>query len=472
MRRREFLKSVALVGVGAIGAQARIVDIEQFRQFFRQLVRLARYGSLPIPKLATSEIVDGVRVFAMHIQKRSHTFFDGVATHTYGINSSYLGETIRIKNGERVKIDYFNHLDEPTTMHGHGMHVPAIMDGGVHQIIEPGTVWSTQYRVKQEACTNWYHPHLMGKTAEQVYKGLAGCIIIEDDVEELPREYGVDDIPLVLQERRFVNAQIDYSPSRMEIMHGYTGGELIVNGAIAPTFRVYRRLLRMRLLNGSNASLFRVALNHNLSFWIIAGDNSFLPRPELVDEVMLSPGERVEIVLDMDGFEGRELLLVEKGSQRTILHLYIAQALEENGAIPSSLIALEPMEEAKRKREFVFGMRRMKFTINGKSMDMRRIDERIPVNEPEIWEVYNPMGMAHNFHIHATHFRILERNGSSANVKAWERGYKDTVFLAPRDRVKLYVKMRDYVDEKSPYMYHCHFLEHEDNGMMGQFVVV
>ena len=130
--------------------------------------------------------------------------------------------------------------------------------------------------------------------------------------------------------------------------------------------------------------------------------------------------------------------------------------------------------DAVRTRTFTLGMAGMgRFTINGKSMDLNRIDEQVPINELEIWEVTNTMGMPHNFHIHAAHFIPLDRNGSTSNLAAWERNaYKDTIYVPGNATVRFLVKMTDYTDPVNPYMYHCHFLEHEDAGMMGQFVVV
>jgi len=239
---------------------------------------------LPIPPLLNpTPDSNGVKNYNLTIQKSSHTFFEGIQTKTYGINGSYLGPTLLMKNGDSVKINYINRLDEITTMHGHGMHVPAKMDGGPHQTIEPNSSWIAEYVVKQKASTNWYHPHKMGKTAEQVYFGLAGFIIVEDndsDTLNIPKKYGVDDIPLVIQDRRFEsNGELDYSPTRMEIMQGYKGDTFLVNDAIEPTFTAKAGWLRLRLLNGSNASIYKMGFEDERTFYQIATDNSFLESP-------------------------------------------------------------------------------------------------------------------------------------------------------------------------------------------------
>jgi len=437
---------------------------------------------LSIPPLLEGKNIAGVYHYDLNIQEAQHPFFKGVLTNTYAVNGTYLAPTLRLRKGEKVSINYKNNLKVNTTMHGHGMHVPAKMDGTAHQLIRPNERWSAQYEVKQNACTNWYHPHAMGTTAEQVYKGLAGFIIIEDETSlslDLPKRYGVDDIPLVLQDRFFdKQGQIDYSPNMRQKMVGYKGDTFIANGVINPYVEVEAKEIRLRLLNGSNSSVYHLNFHDNRTFKQIAGDNSFLEQPVEMNELRLSPGERAEIVVDLSDSLGQTLYLQEKKKAKNFLKIDVTQKANVQTKVPTHLTTLEKYNEkdAVRKREFTLSGRMGRVAINNKSMDMKRIDEVLRLNDVEIWEVHNSrmmmMQMEHNFHIHSTHFRVLERNGSRENVLENERGYKDTVYLAPGDSVKLIVKMTDYVDSKIPYMYHCHFLEHEDAGMMGQFVVM
>ena len=433
---------------------------------------------LPIPTLIEGVDKNGTKHYDISINRAKHNFFSNTQTNTYAFGEqSYLGPTIKLNVGDSVSINYTNNLDEATTVHGHGMHVPAIMDGAAHQVINPGDTWSAKYIVKQEASTNWYHPHYMGKTAEHVYMGLAGLIIVEDNHSkslDIPKTYGVDDIPLVLQDRVFNSSgQIDYSPSRMEIMHGYVGDVAITNGAIEPYVEVENKEIRFRILNGSNASVYNLGFENGKSFKQIATDNSFLESPVSLSRVTLSPGERAEIVVDLSGNYGDSLTFKDFNSGKKFLELKVNKEATTTTNTPNNLITLKHLNpsDAIKTRTFKLDMGgRMKLTINGKSMNMSRIDEVVPLNQVEIWEVENTMQMNHNFHIHATHFEIIERNGSTPAAN--ERGYKDTVFLRAGDKVKLIVKMTDYTDSNKPYMYHCHFLEHEDNGMMGQFIVV
>jgi len=435
-------------------------------------------GELFIPPLIDAQTQNGLKKFSLKIQEGRHTFFSGTSTQTYGINGNYLGPTLYMRRGEKVSITYTNSLRESTTMHGHGMHVPAAMDGGPHQTIRPGSKWTTTYTVNQKACTNWYHPHYMGKTAEQVYKGLAGLIYIEDEESMLlglPNQYAVNDIPLVVQDRRFTaNKQLDYSPTTREIRQGYMGNTFLVNGVVSPYFNAEASLLRLRILNGSNARVYRFSFSDQRDFHIIAGDNSFLPEPVRVGEVRLSPGERVEIVVDLKGDLGNSFSLMDLSSGANLLTLRVNKRANTSASLPKQLtstLEFPHFANAVRTRRFDLGMANMHMAINRKTMSLNRIDEFVPLNALEIWEVRNTMNMNHNFHIHATHFIVLERNGSSANVQPHERAYKDVVFMPPGSRVKLLVKMTDYRDRNNAYMYHCHILEHEDDGMMGQFVV-
>ncbi|MDQ7045577.1 MAG: multicopper oxidase domain-containing protein [Sulfurimonas sp.] len=437
--------------------------------------------ALAIPPLLEGENRNGTYHYDLKIQKAQHEFFDNTLTDTYAVNGTYLAPTLKLINGQDVSLNYTNKLDETTTMHGHGMHLPAKMDGTAHQSIAPDARWSAKYRVKQKACTNWYHPHAHEKTAEHVYKGLAGLIIIEDEQSQsldLPKDYGVDDIPLVLQDRFFdAKGQLHYAPSMHQTMMGYKGDAFVTNGVINPYVEVSAKEIRLRLLNGSNSTVYNLSFSDNRSFKQIATDNSFLESPVVLNSVLLSPGERAEIVVNLEDDLGGSLYLMETRQAKAFLKINVNTKATHRTKVPSVLTRLDKglVQDATHRRKFVLSARMGQMYINNKSMDMNRVNEVIPLNRVEIWEVHNQkmmmMGMEHNFHMHGTHFMVVERNGSIHNVLENEKGYKDTVYLASGDSVKLVVKMTDYTDKTTPYMYHCHFLEHEDRGMMGQFLV-
>jgi len=433
---------------------------------------------LIIPKLNIGILKNGIRNFDMQIKESNHIFFNGYITNTYGINQNYLGETIKLTNNETVSINYTNNLKEAVTMHGHGMHLPASQDGTAHQSILPNRSWSSKFKVNQKACTNWYHSHAMNKTAEHVYKGLAGLIIIEDNEInnlQLPKDYGKDDIPLILQDRFFdQNGQLYYKPQMREVMMGYTSNTLVANGVIDPYIEVETKIIRFRILNGSNSSIYNLSFNDYRTFFQIATDNSLLEAPVELYNLILSPGERAEILVDFSEDLDESISLVDRRFGKSFLNILVNKEVATSTEIPNKLTTLKKYskKDVVNTRYFELSGSMGKFNINGVSMDINYINESVPINSIEIWEIKNDMMMTHNFHIHATHFMIIQRDGKVSNVLNNEKGYKDTVRIPGGESVKFIVKMVDYKDKKIPYMYHCHFLEHEDAGMMGQFIVV
>jgi len=449
--------------------------------------RPADGSTLPIPKLKRPVQKGGVDHYDLNIIETQHTFFEGIKTKTWALDSTYLGPTLLLNRGAQVSINYTNRLPVETTMHGHGMHVPGAMDGTAHQPIAVGATWSAQYLVNQKACTNWYHPHYLHQTAPHVYQGLAGLIIIEDDEIrslDLPSTYGIDDIPLVLQDRFFSadKTTINYAPSMMQLDNGYIGDTFITNGAIEPLIMVEDKEVRFRLLNGSNSTVYQLGFSDGRSFKQIAADNSLLAQPVEMNGLTLSPGERAEIVVDFTGNKGVAISLQEYRYSKTFLNISVSKDAAKVTELPSDLALLDPVPSPARTRQFILGMRGMgggmgggmEFTINGQTMDMNRIDAALSRGDVEEWEIVNSTMMNHNFHIHGTHFRVVSRNNDPAQVFANEKGYKDVVFIPAMTRVKFIVQIpNDNVtaDANNPYMFHCHFLEHEDNGMMGQFTV-
>jgi len=394
-----------------------------------------------------------------------------------------LGPTVRVKDGSRVRIQVKNELRESTTVHWHGLHVPAQWDGGPRQVIGAGEQWLPEFTINQQAATLWYHPHAMGRTGEHVYQGLAGLFIIEDDISfrlPIPRDYGIDDIPLIIQDRRFYeDGRFGYVTSGHDIMHGVAGNYLLVNGVLEPQLKAVQGVTRFRLLNGSNSSIYRLSFANNRPLLVIGSDGGFLERSERVDSLICSAGERFEILVDFSRDEPgtRESLTVEQwgGNTYQVLDLVVGK---ERGAIQTVIGAIRQQprlgrEEAERTRTismetFSEGGR---LTINGKHMDLKRIDETVQLGSTEIWEISNQsshmMTLPHSMHLHDVQFQILERNGKRPGPL--ESGRKDTVLLMPGEQVKIISRFEDYT---GIYMYHCHMLEHEDNGMMGQFEVV
>jgi FtsP/CotA-like multicopper oxidase with cupredoxin domain len=193
-------------------------------------------------------------------------------------------------------------MDEATTVHWHGVLIPGSVDGGPHNVIRPGQSWTAKLAIDQPETTAWFHPHPHGATAAQVYSGLAGLLLIEDGTSErlgLPSTYGVDDLPLVLQDRVFGDDGAPvYDPGPMDVMAGYRGDSFIVNGAVGPVAKVPAGIVRLRLVNGANARFFELQFSDSRTFHVIASDGGYLPAPVSLQRLLLAPGERYEILVD------------------------------------------------------------------------------------------------------------------------------------------------------------------------------
>jgi FtsP/CotA-like multicopper oxidase with cupredoxin domain len=449
-----------------------------------QGTEVSRFESeLTVPPLLERSVSDsGLVEMDLNAGEGSKTFLKGVRTPTLGYNGSYLGPTIRTTRGERILINVENSLDEVTTVHWHGLHVPAEMDGGPHQRINPGEIWKPTFTVNQNAATLWYHPHPLGKTGEQVYRGLAGLFIVEDEISRslpVPKNYGVDDIPLIIQDRRFFSdGSFAYVRGMPDVMHGVIGDLLLVNGDVRPYLEVGRNLVRFRALNGSNSSIYRVRLSDESRFHQIASDGGFLEKPVSMTHLVLSAGERAEILIDFSQYgEGSRLVLIVdeiNGASFQALQIRVTGQGHNRLAVPSRLTKVEPIPVSNVAKTRRFVMQTMgrggRLSINGRKMNMGRIDEVVKLGDTEIWEVSNrSMGMMqlpHSFHIHDVQVQILSRDGKKPPEN--ERGWKDTFIVWPGEVVRFAAVFEDYT---GIYMYHCHFLEHEDDGMMGQFEV-
>ena len=444
----------------------------------------------------------------LNLQTGTHQFFDGQNTATMGVNGNILGPTLIVNKNDNININVTNDLGEPTTIHWHGMHVSAANDGGPHTIIEIGETWNPQFTVLDKASTLWYHPHLDEFTDEHVSKGIAGFIIVRDDEEaalDLPRTYGIDDIPLAIQTKDFdANYQI--------VHHSNSDDVLMVNGTVNPQTDVPAQVVRLRLLNGSSQRVYNIGFSGNKPFYQIGTDGGLRETPLALTRLQMAPGERSEILVDLSGLSGQTLQLMSyaaefsngiygatypgmgpglqmdnynpnplNGANFNILQLnVVAQTENPVTTIPTSLVTLTPYLESDvdQSRTLIFhsltgGMQQLNgdFTINGVSLDMNVINITVPLNNTEIWTIQNNSPISHPLHLHDVQFYILDINGNPPPLAA--QGLKDT-YLVPSGQgtMRIITKFEDFSDDTVPYMYHCHMLTHEDGGMMGQFVVV
>ena len=439
--------------------------------------------ALAIPPLDEGRVSQGRRTYALDVQEGTTDFGVGGPTDTYGVNQSYLGPTLRMTTGDDVRMDVHNGLDTVTTLHWHGMHVPAKMDGGPHQLLDPGQTWSPQWQVRQPAATLWYHAHPHGQTADQVYKGVAGMILVDDPVggPELPDEYGVDDIPVIVQDKSFDSDGQLVFDQRGPSSTGFLGDTVMVNGTIGAYLEVPTTHVRLRLLNASTARIYKFGFADDRTFDVVGTDGGLLTSPVPLDRVQLSPGERAEIVVAMTPGESVDLRNFSPdfggrvaGNSRfgtgdyRVLELRAAQTLRDSPAAPATLatFARIPESSADATRTFTINAQ----IINRRPVDMGRIDEVVPLDATEVWVLRNRDPQPHNFHVHTVQFQVLDIDGEPPPPHL--AGWKDTVYLPPGSQVRIIASFTDYADPMWPYMYHCHLLWHEDSGLMGQFVVV
>jgi len=429
---------------------------------------------LPIPGILDDLNSDPNKAeFYITAQNGTHQFFDGVETSTLGYNGSFLGPVIKVRTGEEVTIHVENQLDKETTVHWHGLKVDGAMDGGVHSHIHPGSKWIANFTINQPATTLWYHPHQMGETAIQVYNGLVGLFLIEDEISDelnIPKDYGYNDIPLIIQDKDFdKNGQLDYQLTIRDYNMGKIGDTIIVNGAINPYVEVPKGLVRFRILNGSNGGIYDLELSTKTEFYQIASDGGFLEKPVKLNKLRLGPAERAEILVDFSKLSNEEKIeLMNNGSSFMQFFIKDDEVLSaKHFEVPKQLTEIERLKEsdAIQTREFIFGGYGKFVNINHKKMDMDRIDEVVSLNTIEVWNINNWTGTLHPFHAHGVQFQILEREGKAPPEN--ESGWEDTFLVGPGEDVKVIAKF----ENKGLFMYHCHILEHEDAGMMGQFLV-
>ncbi len=436
-----------------------------------------RAFNTPPELVGTVDLVTGNKVFNLNMQTGTKQFTGQGTTQTMGINGNFLAPTLRVTKGDVLNLNVTNQLGQETTLHWHGMRPPSDMDGGPHQKILHGATWNAAYTVNQRASTNWYHPHPHGTTAAQVYAGLAGMMIV-DDAEtaalDLPKTYDTDDFPVIVQDRDMnADGSFAYSVTRMETMQGKKGNTMLVNGVVDPVLDVPAKEVRFRLLNGSNSRIYNFNLSGGLGFKLIANEQGLLAAPVSLTSITMSPGERAEIVVDLTAQLGNRFTFNDSNTGIALFQLNVNQAATVATTTPAILsTTLVPLlrSQAVRTRQFILSMGQGNVYINNKQMNMAVIDEVMTLNQIEILDIQNTSNMDHNFHIHGAHFQLLTRNGAAP--KAFEAGLKDTVYLPPNSRVEAIIQFKQATIANAPYMYHCHILEHEDAGMMGQFTVV
>ena len=436
---------------------------------------------------------------------------------------TWVNPVFRVRTGATFRTKLSNALDESTIIHWHGLKVDSRNDAHPAYAIGAGATYDYQFQIPNRAGTYWYHPHPHKLTSKQAYLGLASFFIVEDDEElalqkALDLKLGVTDIPLVIQDKKFDGeGRLVYTPSEEEKVNGYVGDIVLVNLTPRPHLNAATRLYRFRILNGSNARAYRLAFTQGgrpLEYVVIGTDGGLLDRPYPVKEAFLSPGERLDVLLDLRGVAVGDAVILQslpfdpmhaEGSMAGMAMDHGAMGGTEHGAqpgmladgaaidllrinvtsktayeprVPSKLSALAPARAADvRPREFLLDLKDGRWRINGEVFEMNKTPVTVQRGAREIWEIRNEKAsMPHPMHLHGVPFRVLTRTGSPQQLKpsvvngqgltATDLGWKDTVLVWPGETVRLAVDFSHPYPGDQVYLFHCHNLEHEDQGMM------
>ena len=496
--RRSFINQLGLGGA-AIGLNALVSACMPLQ------------NSRPIPAGMEPDLELAIRALPAKIQ-----ILDGQATDVWKyegevvkgpqdalqvIPGSYLGPIVHARKGQAVRVTFANQIPEPSIIHWHGLHVPESADGHPRLVIDNGESYVYEFMVMDRAGMYWYHPHPHGRTATQVYNGMAGLFIVHDDEEEsLDLPSGEYDLPLVIQDRTFdADNQLEYHQNEVQVF-GFLGERALVNGQPDYEISAAARPYRLRILNGSNARIYNLAWNDGSPLTVIGTDGGLLESPVERNFIVLAPGERTDLWFDLGGYKiGDQLRLLNVdlsggiSDADTLFTLNINRVEDSELVLPEKLasLTLRDWREAvnlDNPRTFTLSMGMgMRWLLNGKTFEMEAVskDEEVKLGDLEIWEFTNQgnhgmgmgMGMAnipHPMHIHGVQFQVIERQSESrykeindlVNRGHVDEGWHDTVLVMPGERVKVLVKFEDY---EGLYLYHCHNLEHEDMGMMRNY---
>ncbi|ACB00297.1 MULTISPECIES: multicopper oxidase family protein [Cyanophyceae] len=474
IKRREFLGLTALGATGALLWQGR------------NLLRSRNSSPLaaPIPEIYRSE---GGSLEINLEARYEDVILGGEPTRnmmTY--NGQIPGPRLEVRPGDRLIIHFKNSLDQPTNLHFHGLHLsPEGNQDNVFLHIEPGETFHYELEIhpQQRAGTYWYHPHHHGFVAEQLFQGLAGLIVVRGDLDELPEIRAAQEEFFVLQDFNRDRPPQGMMGSHMNLMAGREGNLITVNGLFHPEIAVTKDLVRLRLLNASPSRFYRLQL-YGQKLMQIAGDDGAFSQPLERDELLLTPGQRAEVLIKTQDLPKTPIHLLNLPYQRAQIGIMGQQYNNATVAIadftpsaptfapvqiPAQLIPVEPLPEPSRTRRFTLnhGMvpgQGMAFLINGEAYrDQPQTTVRL--NDVEDWEIVNTGTMDHPFHVHVNGFQVVSRNGVPEENIAWA----DTVLVRVGETVKIRIAFRDFAGKT---VYHCHILDHEDLGMMGQLEIL
>ena len=437
----------------------------------------------------------------------------GLETEIWGYNGIFPGPTIQARSGRRVVVRHRNELPVPTVVHLHGGKTPPADDGYPVDLLLPVGGWTAEhgghtvsgqlsdgerqyvYPLDQPAATLWYHDHRMDFTGPQVYRGLAGFLLIHDDEEDaLPLPRGNRDIPLMLCDRAFaedgsllypsVDPTLRRTPGVSEnFMQGVMGDVILVNGAPWPVLEVANTRYRFRLLNASNARRYRLALDparrDGPPFIQVGSDVGLLDRPVGHQQIEIAPAERFDVVVDFSSYPmGTRVTMTNQlgsGATGSVMRFHVAREARDDSTVPSRLIESEKLRQsaAVATRTFRFargahgpsGRPGTVWTINDQPFDSERVDAQPRLGTAEVWRLTT--NVPHPVHLHLAHFQVLSRGQMGPGP--YDGGWKDTIDMRGGETAEIIARFTGF---RGRYVFHCHNLEHEDMAMMGNLEVV
>ncbi|RPE40519.1 cell division protein SufI [Streptomyces sp. Ag109_O5-1] len=482
VHRRKFLGGMAGVGLGAVAAGgatfALLTDANG-----NKAGAATNTATLTIPDLLEGTTSDSTTTFTLEAQTGTTEILSGVSSTTAGYNQSFLGPTMKWTKGNTNVLNITNSLGEDTTVHFHGAHVPAKMDGGPQVAFSDGDTWSPTFTVKDEPMTLWYHPHALGTTAKQAVHGLAGMIIVDDSDNttsaDLPTTYGTDDIPLIFQ-----CLAMDSSGDIKYDLSGYlTSGlsfPLLVNGTNVDdttlTFTATKTRTRFRLLNASPSDIITIQRSDGGTMTQIATDQGYLASSADVTEIRLVAGARAEMVMDLSADVTLQAVVTTgwvRGGSGTYDFLAVtASGSDTPSDLPSSLRTIDRYDTSDfTARTITLGQSGTKMLINGSAgtsmSSMAMISTT--VGSKEIWTIKNSTQLEHSFHLHDVPYQLISINGEDPT--GVELGWYDTYEVVGGGSIEIAMEFTDFSDDTYMYMLHCHLLQHEDEGMMASLMV-
>ncbi|MBI4469368.1 MAG: multicopper oxidase family protein [Acidobacteria bacterium] len=437
---------------------------------------------------------------------------------------TYWNPILRASKGQHLHVTHRNALSENSIIHWHGLSVDWLNDGHPVYEISPGGVYHYAFEVQNRAGTYIYHTHAMGRVGRQMNAGLVSAMLIDDEAEIALREAldltpGVTDVPLIIQDRRFNNGTFDYNPTPPDLLAGFVGDVILTNFGINPTMDVDARVYRFRILNAANARTLRIAVTRGaeLARFDVIGNDQLLDRPYQVQEVFLAPGERVEVLLDLRPYRDGDILFLQSlpfdpmhqehgghsvpnrvgqfsrlsdGEQFYILKLNVKQTTTYDRRVPDVLSEVKAInaEGAEMRTFSIVAPDFMpggdfRWRINGRLFSADEFPVAAKRNSTEVWEMRNAnISMPHPMHLHGFPFQVLERKGSPGQIQRLaidsngllptDKGWKDTVLVWPGEVVTVAIDFTHNFGGEQLFLFHCHNLEHADNGMVMHYKVV